>query len=180
MGEAVRYFLGIGSNLGERLGYLRAAVRGLVARGVAVTRGSCVYETTPVDALGEQMNYLNAVLECESGHAPCELLGMLHEIERENGRERGARNAARTLDIDILLAGDARLASAELTVPHPRLHERLFVLTPLRELAPTAVHPVLERTIEALYHACRAARAECVRLCAPPHVLLSCQPEVTI
>jgi len=170
----VRYFLGIGSNVGERLGYLRAAVGGLAARGVAVTRGSCVYETTPVDAPCAQMNYLNAVVECECGHAPHELLGMLHEIERENGRERGVRNAARTLDMDILLAGDARLAGAELTVPHPRLHERLFVLTPLRELAPAVVHPVLERTIEALYHACRTASTECVRLFAPHYVLLSC------
>lgn len=175
----MRYFLGIGSNLGERLAYLQAAAAGLVARGVPVLRSSCVYETTPVGALDAQPNYLNAVLECESAQQPDELLNVTHELECENGRVRGVRNAARTLDIDILLAEDVTCKTDVLTVPHPRMHERLFVLTPLRELAPAAMHPVFQQTIDALYHACRAASQACVRLFAPPFVLLNARGALT-
>lgn len=175
----MRYFLGIGSNLGERLAYLQAAAAGLVARGITVLRSSCVYETTPVDAPDAQPDYLNAVVECESTHELDELLKVTQAIEREHGRARGARNAARTLDIDILLAADVTCVTDTLTLPHPRMHERLFVLTPLRELAPAAMHPVFQQTIDALYHACRAASRECVRLFAPPFVLMETRGALT-
>ncbi len=165
------YYLALGSNLGERLQYLQAAVQALAARGVAVLRCSSVYETSPVGAAEPQPDYLNAVVECEAACAPVEMLAIAQAIEQEQQRSRGARNAARTLDIDILLAGEYTSTDRALTVPHARLHERLFVLTPLRELAPALVHPVLRRSISALYDACRAASTECVRLCAPPFVL---------
>ncbi|MCX7846679.1 MAG: 2-amino-4-hydroxy-6-hydroxymethyldihydropteridine diphosphokinase [bacterium] len=171
MDKLVRYLLGLGSNLGDRLHYLQSAVAALGARQVTVLRASSVYETSPVGAPEAQPPYLNAVIECVSFAEPPELLATLSAIEQEHGRTRTVPNAARTLDIDLLLAEQFVCSSPGLTIPHPRLHERLFVLAPLRELVPELLHPVLHQTIEALYHACRAASRECVRLFAPPFTL---------
>lgn len=171
MGKVVRYFVGLGSNLGDRLRHLQSAVAGLIARGMAVVGCSSVYETSPVGVTEQQPLYLNAVVACESARAPEDVLMELLGIEREHGRVRTAPGAARTLDMDILLADDLVCRTARLEVPHPRLHERLFVLTPLRELAAQVVHPVLERTIDALYSACRATSRETVVLYAPPFVV---------
>ncbi|MCW7536464.1 2-amino-4-hydroxy-6-hydroxymethyldihydropteridine diphosphokinase [Aquabacterium sp. A7-Y] len=131
----MRGYIGLGANLGEPLVALREAVQSL--RGLDGARGlraSSLYRSAPVDASGP--DYLNAVVELEGEWAPAALLAQLHAIERAHGRERPWRNAPRTLDLDLLLWGQTCCDSPELTLPHPRLHLRAFVLQPLAELAP--------------------------------------------
>lgn len=140
----VTAFVGLGANLGEPLRALREAMAALARLPVTrLVRSSRIYRSAPVDAGGP--DYLNAVAELETGLAAPELLARLQDIERAAGRERPYPNAPRTLDLDLLLYGDARIASAALTVPHPRMRERAFVLLPLRELAP---HRVAEADLE--------------------------------
>ncbi len=134
MGTTVRAFLGLGSNLGDRLGALRAAVDLLAAvPGVRVVRSSRVYETEPVGP--PQPDYLNAVLEVETVLSPRELLDACLGVERRLGRVRGKRWGPRTIDVDVLTFGDLEVDEPGLQVPHPRMHERGFVLAPLLELA---------------------------------------------
>ena len=131
-------WIGLGANLGDARAALRAAVRALAALpGTRVLRVSSLYRSAPVDAGGP--DYLNAVAELDTPLAPLALLHTLQSIEQAAGRERPYRNAPRTLDLDLLLHGDERLDSPELTVPHPRMGERAFVLLPLAELAPGLV-----------------------------------------
>jgi 2-amino-4-hydroxy-6-hydroxymethyldihydropteridine diphosphokinase len=134
----VSAWIGLGANLGDARAALRAAVRALAALpGTRVLRVSSLYRSAPVDAGGP--DYLNAVAELDTPLAPLALLHTLQSIEQAAGRERPYRNAPRTLDLDLLLHGDERLDSPELTVPHPRMGERAFVLLPLAELAPGLV-----------------------------------------
>mgnify|MGYP005847349077 CR=1 FL=1 len=133
-------FLGLGSNLGDRLGNLRKAVKGLEARGIKVRRASSAYETAPL-SLEDQPNYMNAVLEVETSFPPEELLRVCQEVEASLGRVRRERWGPRGIDIDILLYGAETVDEAHLTVPHPRLTERLFVLAPLLEIEPDAALP---------------------------------------
>jgi 2-amino-4-hydroxy-6-hydroxymethyldihydropteridine diphosphokinase len=146
-----RAFVGLGSNLGAREAALAGAVAALRAtRGVRDVVVSPVYETDPVGP-GEQGAYLNAVARLDTRLPPGSLLARLLEIERDFGRERGpVRDLPRTLDLDLLLYGERVLESEHLCVPHPRLHERAFVLEPLRDLAPGLVHPVLHESVERL------------------------------
>lgn len=127
-------FLGLGSNLGDRRAHLAHALRRLAA-STTVSGLSSVYETTPVGHL-EQGPFLNMVARVEIDRSPDELLELVLEIERERGRERTFRNAPRTLDIDILLYGDRLVDRPGLTIPHPRMHERPFVLIPMLEIDP--------------------------------------------
>lgn len=137
---ANRAWIGLGANLGEREAALRAAVRAIAALpGTQVLRASSLYRSAPVDAGGP--DYLNAVAEIATTLEPHALLAALQAIENGAGRERPYRNAPRTLDLDILLYGDERIATPQLTVPHPRMHERAFVLLPLADLAPASVPP---------------------------------------
>jgi len=137
-------YLGIGSNLGERLALLRAARRQLgAAEGVVVLRSSALYETAPQGGPAEQGPYLNAVLEIETVLTAEELLQLCQRIEADAGRERLVYHGPRTLDLDLLLYDDQRRESHTLTLPHPRMHERCFVLVPLCDLAPHIVHPNL-------------------------------------
>ncbi|MBP9893468.1 MAG: 2-amino-4-hydroxy-6-hydroxymethyldihydropteridine diphosphokinase [Planctomycetes bacterium] len=133
-------WIGLGANLGECAGTLRTALAALAALpGTRLLRVSSLYRSAPVDAGGP--DYLNAVAEIGTQLPPHDLLAALQAIERAAGRERPYRNAPRTLDLDILLYGDLQSADATLTLPHPRLQERAFVLLPLAELAPERVLP---------------------------------------
>ena len=144
-------YVALGSNLGDRRAFLEGALAALdEARAVRVLTCSRFYETEPVGP-PPQGPYLNAVAKLETKLAPRPLLGLLLEVEARAGRERGAiRNAPRTLDLDLLLHGSACLEEDELELPHPRMHERAFVLEPLCELAPDLVHPRLGETIRTL------------------------------
>jgi 2-amino-4-hydroxy-6-hydroxymethyldihydropteridine diphosphokinase len=132
---ATAAWIGLGANLGDARAALAGAVRALGRLdGTQVRRVSSLYRSAPVDAGGP--DYLNAVAELETRLAPQALLEGLQAIEQAAGRERPYRNAPRTLDLDLLLYGSERIATATLTVPHPRMAERAFVLLPLQELRP--------------------------------------------
>ena len=133
--EPVRAYVGLGANLGDALGTLREAVERLrVLPSTRLMGVSSLYRTAPIDSSGP--DYLNAVAALDTALSPEALLAALQAIELDHGRERPYRNAPRTLDLDLLLQGDARRSTPELTLPHPRLHQRAFVLRPLLELAP--------------------------------------------
>jgi 2-amino-4-hydroxy-6-hydroxymethyldihydropteridine diphosphokinase len=149
--DSARAYVGMGSNLGDRAGNLLLGVRGMMSAGLRVLRLSSVYETEPVGVSDEQPAYLNAVAELGPPLPPPEeLLARLLKIEYALGRRRTHANAARTLDLDLLLHGHARTDTPLLTLPHPRMHQRRFVLKPLCELAPDARHPVLNETFARL------------------------------
>jgi 2-amino-4-hydroxy-6-hydroxymethyldihydropteridine diphosphokinase len=150
-GESTRAYVGMGSNLGDRAGNLLLGVRGMMSAGLHVLRLSSVYETEPIGVSDAQPAYLNAVAELGAPLPPPEeLLARLLKVEYALGRRRTRALAARTLDLDLLLYGDARSETPLLTLPHPRMHLRRFVLEPLRELAPDARHPVLQKTFARL------------------------------
>lgn len=134
-------YIALGSNLGDRLASLRAAVAGLADVGTVVAVSS-VYETDPVGVV-DQPAFLNAVLRLRTSLPPHELLAVLLAIEAALGRVRPYHHAPRTLDLDLLVYDDLVLDTPTLTLPHPRLHERAFVLVPLAEIGPDLVHPVL-------------------------------------
>lgn len=138
MREPVTAFVGLGANLGAAQQAVREALAALATvPDTRFVRASRLYRSAPVDAGGP--DFINAVAQVETRLAAPELLAALQGIERAAGRERPYRNAPRTLDLDLLLYGDGRIASTSLTVPHPRMRERAFVLLPLRELAPERV-----------------------------------------
>jgi 2-amino-4-hydroxy-6-hydroxymethyldihydropteridine diphosphokinase len=135
-GSLRRAYLGIGSNLGDRLARLQSAVSGLATTpGVAVVAVSPVYETDPVGG-PEQPDYLNAVVAVDTARSARDLLALAHRLEYEAGRVRAERWGSRTLDVDVLLVGDERVAEPDLEIPHPRMTERAFVLVPLADLDP--------------------------------------------
>ena len=141
MAEAV---IALGSNLGDRAGNLRAAVRALAALPqTAVLQCSAVYETAPVDCAPGDDDYLNAAVRLETAMPPALLLGACLGIEAALGRERPFRNAPRTLDLDLILYEGFAQTDPWLTVPHPRAAERAFVCIPLRELYPDGAAPGL-------------------------------------
>lgn len=142
MAAAARAFIGVGANLGAAQATVRAAL--LALQQLPCTRwvaASSLYRSAPVDASGP--DYVNAVAELRTELGPQDLLHCLQAIEQRFGRVRGARNAPRTLDLDLLLYGELRVDTAELTLPHPRAHLRGFVLRPLAELDPQLCLPGL-------------------------------------
>lgn len=141
-------FLGLGSNLGDRLQNLRFAREALRELG-EVTATSPIYLTAPVYYV-DQDSFLNCVIRLSTPLPPQNLLARLRMIEASLRRERTIPNGPRTIDLDILFFGNQILSTPELTVPHSRLAERAFVLIPLAEIAPTFVHPVLQRTVQDL------------------------------
>ncbi len=149
-----RVFLGIGGNLVPE-GYASvragcdAAIEQLAASGFADLEASPWYESAPVP-LSDQPWYMNAVISATTSTPPDVTLAAIHAVEADFGRVRGVRNAARVLDIDLLDYGGMVLQSNAITLPHPRMHQRAFVLLPLRDLALNWVHPVLRQEVGAL------------------------------
>lgn len=134
----VTAYVALGANLGDAARTLRDALQALgCAHGIRLVQASSLYRTAPMDSSGP--DYVNAVTEVATTLTAPALLRTLQAIENAAGRERPYRNAPRTLDLDLLLYGSARIESHELTVPHPRMWERAFVLVPLHEIAPGLV-----------------------------------------
>ena len=134
-------FIALGANLGDPMSQLRAAIAALgELPQTRLTAASSLYRSAPVGN-ADQPDFVNAVVQVSTGLAPQALLAALLELEQRFGRERSFRNAPRTLDLDLLLYDAQRIAERGLTVPHPRMHERAFVLAPLLEIAPDCVIP---------------------------------------
>jgi len=151
-------FLGLGSNLGDRESAIEDALARLAARGFRATLRSSLWLTEPVGG-PPQSWFVNAVVGGETDLGPEALLEACLATEREMGRVRAERNGPRTIDLDILLFGGERRVSPGLVIPHPRLHERRFVLAPLAEIAPGLVHPVLGLAVRELLARCPDASA---------------------
>ncbi|MCE5309416.1 MAG: 2-amino-4-hydroxy-6-hydroxymethyldihydropteridine diphosphokinase [Acidobacteriales bacterium] len=150
-------YLSLGANLGNRQQNLRAAIERLGPAGITVRRVSSIYETEPLDLVGQPM-FLNLVVEAETALMPLQLLMRALRIERELGRKRTVPKGPRTIDIDIILYGSSVINAPELVVPHPRLAERRFVLEPLAELVPDLRHPVTRRTVREMLAAVTAQK----------------------
>jgi 2-amino-4-hydroxy-6-hydroxymethyldihydropteridine diphosphokinase len=137
-----RVFVGLGANLGDARATLAAALQALGEHpAITVVAQSSLYRSVPVDAGGP--DYINAVAELRTGLSPLQLLHVLQALETQHGRQHPYVNAPRTLDLDLLLFGQQVFEHAELTLPHPRLHLRAFVLVPLAQIAPDLIQPGL-------------------------------------
>jgi 2-amino-4-hydroxy-6-hydroxymethyldihydropteridine diphosphokinase len=144
-------YLGLGSNVGDRAGHLRAAIELLAERGVEVGAVSSIYETEPVGGVLDQADFLNAAIRVRTGLEPEALLEVCKGIEEERGRALDApRHSPRPLDVDLLLLGDLELSTGRLTLPHPEVTSRRFVLAPLLELDPDLTLPDGTRLADAL------------------------------
>lgn len=141
-----RVYLALGSNLGDRAENLRAAIGKMNSDRLRVTRESSVYETKPMYRVS-QPSFLNMVVEAETELLPRALLQRLHRIEAELGRKRIAVNGPRPIDLDILFYGKALIEMPQLTVPHPRMQERRFVIEPMAEIAPQWQHPLIKKSM---------------------------------
>jgi len=145
--EIITTYVGLGSNLGDRAGNLILAVRALMEASFDVHKLSAIYETEPV-RFDSETTFLNMVAEiCVTNVSPSQMMARLLRIEYLLGRRDKTENKPRTVDLDLLFFGDQRMSNDFLTLPHPRLHLRKFVLCPLAEIAPDFVHPVLQREI---------------------------------
>src|SRR5438105_14563009 len=158
---SVTAYIALGSNLGDRAANLQQALALLAERqGIDVVRVSSFHETDPVGGPPDQNRYLNAAAELATTLSASDLLRSLLDVENKQGRVRLEKDGPRTLDLDLLLYGqeilDLKKPDLDLCVPHPRMHERLFVLEPLAEIATGMVHPVLLRTVAELLRELRA------------------------
>ena len=150
-------YLSLGSNVGDRAGNLNTAIGRLRALGEVVAVSS-FYETEPVEFTAQPW-FLNCAVTLDTENTPQRLLAGILEIEQQLGRQRGQKNGPRTIDLDILLFGNSIVEDRGLTIPHPAMHERRFVLEPLAEVAPDARHPVFKRTIRELLDALPTGQA---------------------
>jgi 2-amino-4-hydroxy-6-hydroxymethyldihydropteridine diphosphokinase len=146
MPQAVRIYLSLGSNVGDRADNMNRAIQALPAIGVRVLRRSALYETEPVDLL-DQPWFLNCVVEAETNLSPRQLLSALQDIAIKIGPPKTIAKGPRVIDIDILFYGDSIIQEPNLQIPHLRMANRRFVLVPLAELAPTLRHPQLGASI---------------------------------
>jgi 2-amino-4-hydroxy-6-hydroxymethyldihydropteridine diphosphokinase len=152
--EIVTAYVGIGSNLGDRAGNLLFAVRGLMEASFLVTKLSAIYETEPVD-IDTNLPFLNLVAEIRSeAVTPSQMMARMLRIEYLLGRTDKSQKKPRTIDLDLLFFGTEETDSPFLTVPHPRLHLRNFVLIPMSEIAPLVIHPILSKDIKTLLDEC--------------------------
>lgn len=152
-------YIGIGSNLGDRAGNLLYAVRGLIEASFVVVKLSPIYETEPV-GLETDLPFLNMVAEIRSeAVTPSQMMARLLRIEYLLGRTDKSMKKPRTIDLDLLFFGSVHTDSPFLTVPHPRLHQRNFVLVPMNEIAPHFVHPTLRKEIRILLNECEDVSA---------------------
>lgn len=140
MRDLVTAYIALGANLGDPVVALVQAMDDMAAlRGITLIQRSSLYRTAPFESSGP--DYVNAVVEIQTTLTAPALLAQLQQLEQQAGRERPFHHAPRTLDLDVLLYGDARIESKWLIIPHPRMNERAFVLVPLAEIAPTRVKP---------------------------------------
>lgn len=142
-------YIGIGSNLGNRQENCSQAINFLEKMGIVVKKKSSLYETEPW-GVKDQPRFLNMAIEIETELKPAELLKLLKDVEIAIGRERSLRWGPRIIDLDILLFDDIIVNEDNLKIPHPLMHERDFVLKPLHEIAPDAIHPLLKLSIDGL------------------------------
>ncbi len=149
-------YLSLGSNIGERAVHLREAIEHLRTLGDVVAVSS-FYETEPVE-FTRQAWFLNCAVALETEKLPKQLLAAVLRIEREMGRRRTVAKGPRVIDIDVLLFGSSVIDTPQLTVPHPAMHERRFVLEPLSEIAPDARHPVFKKTVREMRDALPAGQ----------------------
>jgi 2-amino-4-hydroxy-6-hydroxymethyldihydropteridine diphosphokinase len=151
MNGKITAYIGIGSNIGEREENLNHAIEMLnLAKNVEVTAVSTYINTAPV-GYTQQPDFLNVAVEVNTNLSAQKLLEVCQNIEKVLKRERSIRWGPRTIDLDILLYGDLILNEENLTIPHPRMHEREFVLKPLNEIAPQAFHSILEQVVSDIY-----------------------------
>ncbi|MGI8414045.1 MAG: 2-amino-4-hydroxy-6-hydroxymethyldihydropteridine diphosphokinase [Solirubrobacteraceae bacterium] len=168
-------YLGLGSNVGDRLAHLQAAVATLPRQGVEVLASSSVYETEPVGLVPDQRHFFNAGLRVETAHEPEALLDACKAVERELGRAAGGvRHGPRVIDVDVLLLGAVEYGSARLTLPHPEVLARRFVLVPLLELDPELTVPGPGRRLANALLALGPGQA--VRIVGEPLTLASSNP----
>lgn len=145
--EFTTTFIGLGSNLGDRAGNLLLAVRALMEASFVIHKLSAIYETEPID-IESDTKFLNMVIEIRvTNVSATQMMARLLRIEYLLGRGDKTTKKPRTVDLDILFFGDTRVESEFLTLPHPRLHLRKFVLVPMAEIAPTFIHPILDKNI---------------------------------
>jgi 2-amino-4-hydroxy-6-hydroxymethyldihydropteridine diphosphokinase len=144
-------FISVGSNIGDRKANCQSGIEAVAASGsVELTGVSKFYETEPVDYVDQDW-FVNAVLRIETALAPLQLLNTLKDIEKTAGRSESAlRFGPRILDLDILLFNDRVMKTDRLVIPHPRMHERRFVLKPICDIDPSVVHPLLKRSVQAI------------------------------
>ena len=141
--------IGIGSNLGNRRGNCLLAIELIEKKGIIVKKRSSLYETDPW-GVKDQPLFLNMAIEVETDLSPLQLLLVLKDVERERGRVESYRWGPRVIDLDILLFGDIVENEDDLKIPHPLMHKRDFVLRPLNEIAPDAMHPLLKMSVHEL------------------------------
>lgn len=145
-------YISLGSNVGDREEYIEQAITLLrETPGIKVIRRSSNFETQPQGRKNQPL-FINAAVEISTNYSPQDLMLLLQGFEDTLGRDRSIEWGPRTIDMDILLYANELISEDSLTVPHPLMHERLFVLEPLKEIAPNVVHPILERTIKELYN----------------------------
>jgi|SRR5581483_9065021 len=147
-------YLSLGSNIGDRQAHLERALEALEREHLRILARSSIYETEPRDVPGQEW-FLNMAVSCETRYFPLQLLRVLQSIERELGRVRGSgaiRKGPRIIDLDLLLLGNTVMETPQLTIPHPRMLERRFVLEPLLEIAPDLRHPDSREPLRAYIH----------------------------